>query len=736
MVAPPQHIVSHCSLGFINFVFSCCRQHRVQRLVSYSSTVAPTDVVTNPPASQQSANNDYYRRKVRRKRPSSTTTPPPSFVDNALDEAVPDFLPLSAGNGKEQPEEKDEKEKTLSDQVKEGKYGLIQNELFQDRPKRPGILSYDTNPETANDNRDNLGGLNQDDIWLAENSLLVLKGGDLNSPANDEPWQPIDGYKAGKRPVKIPPNPKVPPPFPVQLDEDGPVEFLGKNPFPIFNPFTNESINLFSPDGLPKAEPFFHPFQPGNITFIPPPLLHSLVNTNQSFINPFLNNFLPPPPLFDPNNTTEIDEDDPSLYYPPPYSFEYDSNYTNPVPPGPLVPGIVLPPPPNYFSRLNDTKKPLSQDVITRLQKIGRTKLYTTTSTKPTKPTSRTLLKITPTVEITKAKVRPLVTTTTLKPTTVYYNYYEAKEPTPTPRKRVTRPTTMQPPSSTTVRPTLPHTYLPAKQFNYDKYLYITPKPEVVNNGRPDDYNIQLLPSRQSQIKSFEHEIETIKQTLRYYKTTTPVPRQTTSKAVYEYSFDNSGNNDYFRPIIPPNYSSERPTYYKKGRGYYDSSPDSTTEYPAAPYYVPKYYEPEQTTQSPTYISIQKQILRELIPQTGGAIPQAVPQPFRPRYVEQRKPLERVQIGNQTYIVYRIRTPSRPTPFRERLRYPQQQQQMQVPLDSDININYKYPPPQLNPDSEFVPAYNTRYKASPSLIQYKLPGDQAHVFFLPPIKKR
>lgn len=883
-----------------------------------------TLVRTTPRSNQESAL--FSKQKVKRKRPEEESENENEWAGkvNTLngyddDEIDTDFLPLSAGNGKESSAsdgKDDDSKKTLSDQVKEGKYGLIQNELFQDTPKRPGVISYMTNPETSKDNKNTLGGLHQEDIWLAENSLLVLKGGDLNTKTDEEPWIPIDGYKAEKRPIKIPTNPKVPPPFPVQLDEDGPVQFLGNNPFPVFNPFTNESINLLAPNGLPQSEPYFKNFPfplppPENLTntFIPPPLLHSLVNPNQTFINPFIN-FPPPPfgppfgPNIDPNNMTEFDEDDPSLYYPPPYSFVYKSNYSNLVPPGPLVPGIVLPPPPDFFTRLNDTKPKApgktTQDVITRLQKInGRTKLYTTTL-RPTLPsgktsTGRTVLKPKPgvNVEVTKAKVRgpiepikdferfnyvkptstPIIqqsTTTTLKPTTVYYNYFEAKEPSTTTRRPKTngRPMSYKEivrkpvnyetsTSSSTKKPIPPNTYLPVNSHDFDKFVYITPKPEIRNNGRPttENYdfvpisNIQFLPSKQTQLKSFEDEIETIKQTLKFYKTTTPSSPRTssTSRPVYEYSFGTqNNNNDYgFKPMIP-NYSgyyhgsvTQAPKYYpsttvlspyniekpkkpKAGRGHtitqtlYDSHSDATTEYPVypstrVPYYVPQYH--QSSTQNPhaAIVSIEKQILRELIPQTG-AIPhsnfksnnnqqqsskfnqyyqQQPPQQQqqyqikRPQqddlsqqiYYDARKPLERVVIGNQTYIVYRIKGPS-PRPFQAQSpsynnnHQPQQQQQQRprpqaplrqhsqlhqqyreptnghqqpITLDSDINVNYRHPLPQINADSEFIPSYNPgvvqnsansgKYQRNPQLIQYKLPGDQAHVYFLPPVKR-
>lgn len=165
------------------------------------------------------------------------------------------FVESSAGEGKEE-KKKDDSKKTLSDQVAEGKYGLIQNELFQKPPKRPGILSYATNPEVPNDTAANLGGLSNDEIWLSEDHLLVLKGGSLNAESRDEPWKPIDDYEAPLRQVKIPDNPEIPPPFLVQLEENGPIEFIGNNQMPLINPFTNESILLFPEGGFPKTETY------------------------------------------------------------------------------------------------------------------------------------------------------------------------------------------------------------------------------------------------------------------------------------------------------------------------------------------------------------------------------------------------------------------------------------------------------------------------------------------------
>ncbi|RZF41927.1 hypothetical protein LSTR_LSTR005695 [Laodelphax striatellus] len=268
---------------------------------------------------------------------------------------------------KEKPKEDDDEEKkTLAQQVADGKYGLIQTEIFSDKPERPGIISYEINPEVPKDNVNNYGGLKAEEIWLAENHLLVLGGGGFGEGGGRDEgrkkpvWPPIDNYVAPERQVKIPPNPKVPPPFPVQLRDGGPIEFLrgengtgGPPPFPPF-----PGAGFFPPgnfSGVPP--PFFPPpgnFSPGNgapgpYGQLPPPPF--------PFPPPSLNgSFIPPPPPFLPGGKQSVpfDEDDPSIYYPPPYDFVYPRDNSSIVPAGPLVPGIVLPPPPDFFAPLND----------------------------------------------------------------------------------------------------------------------------------------------------------------------------------------------------------------------------------------------------------------------------------------------------------------------------------------------------------------------------------------------
>ncbi|KZC06817.1 PREDICTED: adhesive plaque matrix protein [Dufourea novaeangliae] len=399
-------------------------------------------------------------------------------VETIWDDGI---LLSSAGNGKEsRPNRKDDddEKKTLSQQVKEGKYGLIQNEIYANRPKRPGIISYLSNPEVPKDTIENLGGLDEDEIWLAENHVLVLRGGKFpghettqSNGESERTWPPIDNYKAPRRQVKIPSRPKVPPPFPVQLTEGGPIQIIGPNgtkeigngtldygkDHPLFmKSFLSEEGPLFAiisngtvlmpnvdsngtsedndkgtkPDPLPGFPPFYHAIPPGAV-FVPPP-----------------------------SNQSDYDEEDQSIYYPPPYSFQYQQDNTTAVPPGPLVPGIILPPPPDFFSPLEDkkttTKKytkrpgttPVPRQRPTYLPPRKLTTKYKTTTTPPvTKPRSSVNLSASSKTYKTTTTYKNLTATTPISVTTVPY----VEVTTPTPDK----PTTLDNPKYYNIQPIL-----------------------------------------------------------------------------------------------------------------------------------------------------------------------------------------------------------------------------------------------------------------------------------------
>jgi hypothetical protein len=635
--------------------------------------------------------------------------------ENSLDYGLLTFS--AAGEGKDSERDgskKDESKKTLSDQIAEGKYGLIEKELFSKTPKAPGIISYKTNSETPDDNEKTLGGLSKDEIWLAEDHLLVLKGGIANEKKkneNENDWAPIDDYEAPKRPVKIPLNPRVPPPFPVQLSDNAPLQFIGANQFSLFNPFTNETGLFANVDGhISSKNPSTDGDYQKNIT----PGLGAFKNSTKNKVH----DVIPPPPwLFHNsykdidllkhfpfnlplpdqalNRTEEFDEDDPSLFYPPPYSFVYKINHTNLAPVGPLVPGIILPPPPDFFSVYDpeEEKKPVKTplDAYKRIKEIqlkNRLSATTTTTertrdstylppksstsgyirdfTRKTKPPSTT------TVPSTKlfSKAKPIsTTTTTQKPSTIlhstaspdilrfktnhvdtttlrlhpvyvpttklytttfstttplppppspsikqyqkdygtqahpiYFEYFDARTTNPFLASQYNNPST----TTSTSSPVQVKTQKKSKHFyppqfisstispaNIDtKYLFVTPKPDVFgaiispsasysSSTESPEYNTAIpiqKPLILKPVGKYEDEIAAIKQTLDYYKNTSPHGKKTKPqkvKAIYEFSFEASKHgsnknqdNSNFKPII----SYDQKNVFLGGSG--DKKPD------------------------------------------------------------------------------------------------------------------------------------------------------------------
>ncbi|GBP12537.1 hypothetical protein EVAR_10209_1 [Eumeta japonica] len=364
------------------------------------------------------------------------------------------MLMSSAGEGKKETgkssKDDDEDKKTLSDQVAEGKYGLIQNEIFSKPLKRPGIVSYDNNSETrSKDNINSLGGLKKDEIWLAEDHLLVLKGGSFPERSKEtdrRPWPAIDDYEAPRRQVKLPQKPKVPPPFPVRLSDDGPLVFLTPNGsvpaalFPSFFAGESDGSLPFAPFPFPPGPNYAQSDYQGNLTsggtpFPNPPFPFLPGNASEGPIFPFppsINGsfpegfppgaaFLPPPS----NQSDLYDEDDPSIYYPPPYNFSYHAE-NNSVPAGPLVPGIVLPPPPDFFAPLDEESTSAKESTTTDIPTVKPT-IKSRPITKRPLPTSayRKPYKTRPTTEQS--------TKTTEEPSTVTIT---SNEPTSTPKQR------------------------------------------------------------------------------------------------------------------------------------------------------------------------------------------------------------------------------------------------------------------------------------------------------------
>lgn len=781
----------------------------------------------------------YFRRKPAEKTTIATTVVYPKHYDNLVDEAFLEYnnqidnwesgiLRSSAGAGNEKTAaKKDESKKTLSDQVAEGKYGLIQTEIFAKPPKRPGIISYAKNSEVPSDTFDNLGGLQQDDIWLAEDHLLVLKGGGLNKKDRESAWKPIDNYEAPLRQIKIPKNPKVPPPFPVQLYENGPIQFIGNNQIPLFSPYANESLfvypetdtqtnsgdktNIFTGNGS-----IGNPPENTGYNYPPPiPPWHSSAG-NKSFQNPFLNQqlpfpFSPFPPLSsngslgDINSTEPFDEDDPSLYYPPPYTFFYKSNYKNSVKPGPLVPGIILPPPPNFFEQLDENNKTITtkDSNITKLYKQNVVKTTSTSTTTTPPSTTFNSIRTNKISSFHNESPRPIKTTTTTQKAItqlrkivsqppqqpilqffpkinpphesynhkasnpVYYEYFDARnvqKQQQSPIEAVTQTPYYQQENLRKQRPD--NSYLPIKPFDYDKYLYITPKPEIKPNGISTNY----VPHQQT---SFNDEIQTIKQTLEYYKTqpgySTQAPRVPKVKPVYEYSFSTDDGakqkNAYnqqiefdttpFQPMVAYSRPSEENNGFKAvsystvNKNSQATSTENPSYYstpsviPVAHRYLqykentqktPQYEEvtnnyfndyrqrinSEFTTVNPVsstikhlpWGSIEKQIVQELRP-----VPQSdiqIQRPYASNPLRGYSGYSR-NLGTTGFNGYQYERPyynyNREEQFSNQVhllkgqirnKYPLRNQ-YQVNLSNDTYVNYRNPRPQINPESEYIP---------------------------------
>lgn len=617
-----------------------------------------------------------------------------------------DLIAESAGAGKGQitKKHKDDETKTLSQQVADGKYGLIQKELFSKPSKRPGVLSYDANSEVPKDNIKNLGGLQKNEIWLAENHLLVLRGG--NFPAHDNRndndqqslWPPIDDYKAPQRQVKIPAHPKVPPPFPVQLEEGGPLQILGTNNSRTINGSIDETaFALPPPEGyVPGTGPFFPPLYqyPTNVTAGETPFpIPPYPPTNSGEYNPgdgpapfpiLLNGTLPPsfaslPPgaaiLPPPDNQTDIyDEDDPSIYYPPPYSFFFPKDNSTEVPPGPLVPGIILPPPPNFFAPLEEKRK--------TPPKPARKKKPQTTTTDATKQIRPTTTPLPPTSVINKAPNKkityfPTEINNELNPTTtpVVVTILPAKYKTTTPPPPAQKPVINKQPSVTILKPVSQPTPI---YYNENE----------VSSGKPFEFYGPPVNTTQSPLKIY-YSTEISSKTPRVYGgiSTKLQPKPTTKAPPSQYYYYEDAKSD----------SAQRPMK--------PSLPDPYIQPQPAPqiFYVTS---KPHTTQRPRF---------RLLEQTMK------PDTFKIHIARLRQQLQSF-ITPKPYFNSRPQTPNNPRPVYQysfqAANYPEQQQQFRVPkFQNEPNDSFKPIPKysvQIQPAVEIIPNQQQIYQSSPT----------------------
>ncbi|XP_073986294.1 uncharacterized protein isoform X2 [Rhodnius prolixus] len=652
-------------------------------------------------------------------------------------------------NQSQKESDEDEDKKTLSQQVADGKYGLIQRELFSEPIKRPGIISYEVNPEVPKDNVNNLGGLMPEEIWLAENHLLVLKGG--GSFGGEGNWPAIDNYVAPRRQVKIPHNPKVPPPFPVQLKDNGPTEFIrsknGSAALPVV-PFFN---------GLyPVNETF-----PGNLRagngFDPFPLLLPLP--------PPVGTFLPRP-----ENLTELDEDDPSIYYPPPYDFYFPKDNSSFVPPGPLVPGIVVPPPPNFFGLLEKKSRTKGSNVkpkTTTTQsppRLHTTTGYPSTTSKPN--TQRTIAhrphKTTPAT----TTVSPNEIVHTLPPDTPVGNWI----PIPAPRpfyislKSIKLHERQHQPGwryYNTTEKKMPRIYNPEPYYysGFKPIINPNPIPVYVENFTqkpkyyfydPPEYETNTL-SPSLVVKTSPRTSKYVQSPLEYflrdkYGTNKKSPATTTKPPIYEYSYSAPGYGTLEAPKIGNNFvTSKQPYLYEVStvRPYsynvYQTEYPTYTQSPRPLVDLPKKYftsfgqKLNHEVTSPKYnnkfvTTTPKNVFFDYNLQNDGQI-------LQDQYYEEKlyyRPTNKPKSYPQFY-----RAPNSPHYVHN---YNRQNVVAGHPLDTDIRVNYKNPLPPINPDAEFIgpfggpttPGAPHQLPRGTSLISYQLPGTGGHFYFLTP----
>jgi len=393
---------------------------------------SPPSSSTPEPRDKSTKTKSTRRRKV--KRPSKTKSTTSKTTEEDLGNPEPAKESSSTGD----------KNLALEIGSQDGKYALISHFFGNSTGKRPGIMSYAQSEDFLDDNEKSLGKLEENDIWLSEGHLLVLKGGDFDSASQDK-WKPIDAYERDKSkpPLRIPLDTENPPPFPVFINKTGPPIFLGPPPpFPI--PGYGEFNESFDPSRLPppgliplfpngSVPEFFGPpppgFRPGNNSFPLPPFRppgltgppggglygnggppggvygngggYGEPPRNGSFLPPppyfpfppppggYKNGSrLPPPPPFFPYgppgngpppgfnpggpffpplilNPKDNETDDPSIFLPPPYDFDYQEDNTTIVPPGPFAPGLVVPPPRDFYVVYNKTSSPLFPSTTT-----------------------------------------------------------------------------------------------------------------------------------------------------------------------------------------------------------------------------------------------------------------------------------------------------------------------------------------------------------------------------------
>lgn len=612
--------------------------------------------------------------------------------DDAEEIDVNSLKSAESGGGKSSSASDDSDErKTLSQQVADGKYGLIQRELFSGGGPSvaPGVLSYSANPEVPKDNSDNLGGLAREEIWLAEDHLLVLRGGhfdpDEGPTPHSIPVPPIDDYRAPNRQVKIPLKPKVPPPFPVQLSEGGPIQILAPAP-------PEDDVTAAEAEGAThgahKADTTAgrikkpHASRPSAVKARPENYGGGAPE------GPGLRRPFPPGPA-------QIDEDDPSIYYPPPYSFFYPKDNTSAVPPGPLVPGIVLPPPPDFFGRLDPP-------VTTTRRPITTSKPSSTTMRTTTMRTTTPVPTLPPVAPV-KIYVPPVTTTATPPvatqgPKPVYFEYFEQAKPALPPRipQQPSPPRTYISSTAVPLRAFFKTPTRPAQFYFYEEDDSInevnTPQPPlppriyIATVARPQQPQQQYSNKNEYTNKNtnnFDRHIQRLRHHLQIQQQTQRQQRYRQPRPVYQYSFGyDNGVPETQTPAPPPRYSVQIQPSVDYVRPSQPVTPNPIVGQAA---YLSQPITPNPIVAQPSYYTKQEGALYEDI--------------------------------TKKYF----------TMFGQKLTSP-----LPPLLRDDTIVNYRRPLPPPNPHSEYLGTQEGNAGGPGTFISYRLPGDGAHFYFLTP----
>lgn len=680
-----------------------------------------------------------------------------------------ELMTLGAGEGKSSKKTKDkdkEEKKTLAQQVADGKYALIQTELFSKPIKKPGLISYRENSEVPHDNIANLGGLNKSDIWLSENHLLVIKGGSYppyNSQNLDgDIWPSIDDYKAPRRQVKLPARPKVPPPFPVQLEDGGPLLLLGTNATKTLNGSFESGIYPVYPEEnyVPGSEqpepPAGYPpsyrdkanATAGEAPFpIPPfvgPGLDHYDPTKEGPLNNNNNGNLPFFPFINPADFPNLDnitydEDDPSIYYPPPYSFYYRQDNTTEVPPGPLVPGIVLPPPPNFFAPLeeeNQTKSVApssSEKPITTTE--SNSNQYNFTTSKPHRVTPTTAKKY-PTITILKAitsavpqrpKKPKTIVTTSRVPLKGYYTTTQF-EPISLKKhsKDFIKELVFNIPRLTTPRPSIPPVVPDDKGPPRGQYYFY------------DENSINTTPRLRKQnyfIPPINEEHPQPEQPRQYYyiNNKNDYPRRPADTfsihiarlkdQIHTYRTALRNDNDFYhrpiynKPLPKPlyQYSFESVNYPNQQRQqqlprHYDIEIQEAIEVtqPTPIYETTQedtFYYPETVTENPRKKQSAKSHSRPISEYSFEATPNPI---FQQLYTKHDEPYID-DVTKEYFTSFGKKLPVATTPIPTKYvntRTEDDVRNRPISLERDTLINYLHSRPAINPNAEFLPKYD------------------------------